>query len=60
MSATATRDPRFDAELRHRALAAYRRTGSYRKAAREIGKSAKRTHGLVKEALKMEMEEARS
>jgi hypothetical protein len=59
-AATATRRPDFDAQLRREALAAYRETRSYRKAGEKIGRSFKRTHVLVKEALRLEMEEARS
>jgi hypothetical protein len=56
--ATTTRHSRYDPELRRQALAAYRRTRSYRKAARAIDKGVKRTHQLVYEGLKLEMLEA--
>lgn len=52
------RRPDFDAELRRKALAAYREHGNYRDAGKAIGRSHKRTHVLVREALRMEMEEA--
>jgi hypothetical protein len=55
---TTTRHTSYDPELRRKALAAYRRKRSYRKAARELGKGVKRTHQLVYEGLKLEMLEA--
>lgn len=57
---SAKRHPRFDAELRDRALAAYRKHGNYRDAAKVIDRSVKRTHELVREALRLEMEAAKS
>lgn len=57
-TATTQRRPSFDAELRKRALAAYRQHRNYRDAGKAIGRSHKRTHVLVREALRMEMEEA--
>jgi hypothetical protein len=49
------RHPRYDPELRDRALAAYRKHRSYRKAGKAIGKSPKRTRELVREGLRLEM-----
>jgi hypothetical protein len=49
------RHPRYDPQLRDRALAAYREHGSYRKAAAAIGRSPKRTRELVREGLRLEM-----
>jgi len=49
----------FDLALRQRALATYRREGSYRKAALAMGLSYKRVHVLVREALELEMQAAR-
>ncbi len=59
-AATATRRQDFDRELRDRALAAYRKHGNYRTAGEAIGLSGPRTHTLVREALRLEMEEALS
>jgi hypothetical protein len=55
-----SRHPRFDPELREKALAAYRKHGNYRDAAEEIDRSVKRTHELVREALRLEMKAAES
>ena len=60
MSAATRRRPDYDLTLRLRALATYRREGSYRKASKAMGISYKRVQVLVKEALKHEMEEARN
>ena len=49
------RHPRYDPELRDRALAAYREHRSYRKAGEAIGRSPKRTRELVREGLRLEM-----
>lgn len=52
------RHARFDRELRRRALAEYRRSGSYRKAAERLKRTPKRVHELVHEGLRLEMAEA--
>ena len=39
--------PRYDAEIRDRARAAYERTGSVQGAAKEIGRSVARTHAYL-------------
>jgi DNA-directed RNA polymerase specialized sigma24 family protein len=53
------RRPDYDRELRFRALSIYRKHLSYRKAGEEMGLSHKRVHILVREALRLEMDEAR-
>jgi hypothetical protein len=55
---SAKRHPNYDPELRAKALDAYRRLGSIRKAAAEIGRSVSRTHELVHDALAEEMSAA--
>lgn len=57
-AAPARRRPDYDPELRRRALAAYRQHGNYRDAGKAIGVSHKRCHTLVKEGLRLEMQEA--
>ena len=58
MPAAGTDNPRFDRQLRRDAVAAYRATGSYRKAAKRLGRSLKRTRDLTVEGLQLEMEDA--
>lgn len=49
------RHPRYDPELRRKALAAYREHRTYKAAGQALGLSPKRTHELVREGLKAEL-----
>jgi hypothetical protein len=54
-----SRHPRYDTELREKALAVYRELKSYRKTGTRLGVSGKRAHVLVKEGMRLELEAAR-
>lgn len=57
---TTTRHPAYSRKLREEALAAYRDEGSYRKAGARMNLSPKRVRELVKDALALELAEARA